>query len=126
MRRYTSGKLGPYFFALEGGIPKNPLDCYMANYPVCHWVKNAGKTAIASISIGNCATYGSPVFMSESVDKMSLKSFYKRENIKNRIINIPGCPVNHKAIWNIIIDLIDQEYPDIHLSHQKEYIRRNL
>ncbi len=126
MRRYISGKSGPYFFALEGSIPKNPIDCYMANYPICHWIKNAGKTAISSITIGNCATYGSPDSDKDSKDTMSLKEFYRRENINNPIINISGCPIIHENIWNKIIDLINIEHPAIHLMHQKEFIGKNL
>jgi len=126
IKRYVAGKLGPYFFALEGGIPINPLDCYMANYPLCHWVKNAGKTAIASLSIGNCATFGSPEYSGNSNDKISLNDFYSRHNIANRIINITGCPVTHESIWNVIIDLINCEQPSYHLAHQKEFASKNI
>lgn len=126
IKRYTTGKLGPYFFALEGAVPNNPLECYMANYPICYWIKNAGKTAIASISIGNCATYGNSDYTSNSMEKISLQNFFKRENIKSRIINIPGCPVKHEYIWDVIVDLMNTEYPGIHLLHQKEFIGKNL
>lgn len=112
--RYLSGRMGPYFFAIEGSIPKNPTDCYMANRPIVDWIKGAGKTCLLALSFGNCAIVGNPnIRIKSQRDQVSLSDFFMTEDINKRVINIPGCPVGSDSIWNLIIELVRTEYPEI-------------
>ena len=128
IRRYTSGKIGPYFFALEGSIPKDPANCYMANRPISDWVRRAGKTCLSAVSFGNCASDGNPNITSgANSNHMSLEEFFKQENINKPVIHVPGCPVGHEHIVSLIVDLVKSQYPHI-LERKKEenYILKSL
>jgi hydrogenase small subunit len=123
IQRYISGKLGPYFFAIEGSIPKNPTDCYMANRPITDWIKQAGKTCIEAISFGNCAIVGNPnIRVKSQTDQISLSDYFMKENINKKVINIPGCPVNDQSIWDLIVKLVKVEYPEIQLSKSDQIL----
>jgi len=115
--RYISGRLGPYFFAIEGSIPKNPTECYMANRPVGDWVKEGGKNCLLGLSFGNCAIIGNPnIKIKSNTDQISLSDFFMIKNINKSVINIPGCPVGNDSIWNLIIDLVSVDYPDLYIK----------
>ncbi|MBN2280751.1 MAG: hypothetical protein JXQ65_09225 [Candidatus Marinimicrobia bacterium] len=123
MKRYISGKIGPYFLALEGGIPKNPLDCYMANYPISYWVKNAARTALGAISIGNCAIYGNPGLANTTSNLYSLKEYLYMEKLFCPVLDIPGCPLNEENIKNTIINLVDAEYPGLNIKNNYDSVK---
>ncbi len=120
IRRYTSGKIGPYFFALEGSIPKIPADCYMSNRPVSDWVLRAGKTCLSALSFGNCAGGENPSSASGfNSNNMSLEEFFNQEGIDKPVIHVPGCPVGQEHIVNLIIHLVKNQFPHI-LDNKKE------
>jgi hydrogenase small subunit len=128
IRRYTSGQIGPYFFAMEGAIPKNPIECYMANRPINDWVKRAGDTCIMAISIGNCTIYGNPnIQQPVRSDNMSLADFFNQQNINKEIFQVPGCPVNDHSIWTLIVDLVKTEFPELKIAtdHPKVPAEKN-
>ncbi|MFP4548466.1 MAG: hypothetical protein ACLFQM_10055 [Fidelibacterota bacterium] len=120
IRRYTSGKIGPYFFALEGSIPKNPAACYMANRPIHDWIQRAGKTCLSAVSFGNCATMGDPNSTTKSDnDYFSLEEYFKQQNINKPVVHVPGCPVGQEHIVNLITQLVRHQFPHI-LDRKKE------
>ncbi len=128
MKRYLSGKIGPYYFALEGSIPKNnPLECYMDNRPITDWVKKAGKTCLMALSFGNCACNGNIKKENNSnLKHLGLDSFFKLENIDKKVINIYGCPIDPKSVWNLIINLVETTSADLPIQTYKKYAQKNM
>ena len=121
--RYISGNLGPYFFAMDGFIPhKNPISCYMANRPLTDWVKRAGKTCLAAISFGNCATSGNPSVKTRKNDEhIGVDEYFRKESINKPVVNISGCPINPDSLWTLIVDLVKAESIEIPIHEMKKY-----
>ncbi len=116
IKRYLNGNMGDYFFAVEGAIPKDPAQCYMANHPISEWIKKGGQTSLMGLAFGNCAMVGASNARSLSPDYFGLKEYFRYINISKNVISIPGCPIEPENIWHAILHLFKMDYPKVKLS----------
>jgi hydrogenase small subunit len=118
--RYISGKLGPYFLALEGFIPQKSSQCYMANRPLTDWINRAGKTMLTGLAVGSCAIFGNAgLKKAEHCENSGLKDYFEKTKTDKKVYNIPGCPVNSDTVRSAIIQLATANVADISLGKEK-------
>jgi len=61
--------------------------------PVCQWVVELGKKALAVMALGTCSCFGGiPGARPNPSGVKKLMDIYKEEGVKTPLINVPGCP----------------------------------
>ncbi|HBE01590.1 MAG: hydrogenase [Spirochaetes bacterium GWF1_41_5] len=112
---YINGSAGDYILALEGSIPFNmPAACEINGKPISDLLLKASKTMKAAVAVGACATNGGvPGAEGNPTGAIPLLEFYKRNNVKPFLINIPGCPVHPDWVWQTVIHLVKAGAPEL-------------
>jgi hydrogenase small subunit len=91
---------GKYFLVIEGTIPTGadgkycrPGELKGKEITFAEMTKDLGTKAAAVLAVGQCATYGGiPAAEPNPTGSKGSMDFFKDEEIKTPIINIPGCP----------------------------------
>lgn len=91
---------GKYFLVVEGAIETaNQGKCCLTGekenkeVPFTEVTKLLGKGAAAVIALGQCGSYGGiPAARPNPTSAMGVNDFFKDNEIKTPVINIPGCP----------------------------------
>jgi len=112
---YFSGKAGDYFLALEGAVPWGiPEACVIGDKTLAEHLLSAAKTMSGAVAVGTCASHGGiPAAEGNPTGAVSLKEFYKRNNLQPLLINIPGCSVHPDWVWKTIVNLVRVGVPEL-------------
>jgi hydrogenase small subunit len=113
LRRAVAGQLDPFLLVVEGSIPNekfnNKAEGYWAGFgtdeatgqpiPTCTWIDRLAPRAWAVVAAGTCSAYGGIHAMADNpTGCMGLadylgKGWKARGGTGDRIVNVPGCPV---------------------------------
>ncbi len=112
---YFAGRAGDYFLALEGAVPLGmPEACVIGDKTLAEHLLSAAKTMSGAIAVGTCASHGGiPAAEGNLTGAVSLKEFYKKNQLQPLIINIPGCSVHPDWVWKTIIYLVRAGVPEL-------------
>jgi hydrogenase small subunit len=91
---------GKYFLVVEGAVETvNQGKCCLTGeregkeVPFTEVTKNLGRGAAAVLAFGQCAAYGGiPAAHPNPTSAMGVGEFFKDNQIKTPVINVPGCP----------------------------------
>ncbi|MBM7869015.1 hydrogenase small subunit [Clostridium pascui] len=105
---------GRFVLIVEGAVPtaNNGMYCVLGEKDGRPWtmldaVKQLGPKASYVIAAGTCATYGGVPKLGANpavIKKLDTEILYGQT--KNKIINLPGCPVHPYTLTKTIIDLL--------------------
>lgn len=105
---------GQFILVIEGAVPtyNNGTHCVLTEKDGKPWtmldaVKELGPKAKYVIAAGTCASFGGvPKAGPNPTGIERLDKYILKDQTKNTIINLPGCPVHPYTITKTIIDLL--------------------
>ncbi len=112
---------GMFILVVEGAVPtaNNGLYCIIGEKDGKPWtmldaVKELGPKASHVIAAGTCATYGGvPKLGANPTMIKKLDTEILNGQTKNKIINLPGCPIHPHTLTKTIIDLLLYGMPSL-------------
>ena len=112
---------GKFSLAVEGAIPLAADGKYCVVGELDHKeitmvdiVKDLGAKAGSVLAIGTCAAYGGiPAAQGNQTQATGVMDFFKLQNIKTPVVNIPGCPSHPDWIVGSIAHLLTKGLPEL-------------
>jgi hydrogenase small subunit len=111
---------GQFILVIEGGIPtgSNGMYCVLGERNGAPWtildaVKELGPKAKYVISAGTCASFGGAPSAGGNPTGIQSLSTILGSTIRNKVINLPGCPVHPYTLTKTIIDLLLYGMPSL-------------
>jgi hydrogenase small subunit len=139
LRRAAAGRLAPFLLVVEGSIPneKNKAEGVWAAFgtdpatgqpiPTVEWIDRLSPRAYAVVAAGTCSAYGgvhamagNPTGCMGMEDHLG-RGWRARNGEGDRVINVPGCPVQPDNMTETLLYLLYQvsgQAPPIPLDDQ--------
>jgi len=110
-------KEGEYFLVLEGSIPlRISHACMIGGQPFTTLLDSALSRAEYAIGAGSCAAYGGiPAAEGNQTGAVGLVEYMKKRGmeVKNRVVNCPGCPSHPQTLITVLAHLAGVGYPKV-------------
>ena len=112
----TMGRQKDYILVVEGAIPeKIPEACTMDGRPLADILKDLIPNAAFVVAEGTCAAFGGiPSAEGNLTGAVGIHEFMAANNLpmKNRLLNLPGCPGHPITIVGTLAYLAAKGHPD--------------
>jgi hydrogenase small subunit len=106
-----------FLLVVEGSIPTKIDDaCVFGGRPVTEILKPALRNAKAVVAAGTCAAFGGiPSAEGNPTGAVGVQEFMEQQGIeiKNRLLNCPGCPVHPGCLVGTLAYVVSKGYPRI-------------
>ena len=104
---------GGYILVVEGTIPDGmPEACVFGGETLSDQLKRAAAKAKAVVALGSCAAFGGiPAAEGNPTGAVSVPDFFKKHNINQKPILLPGCPTHPDWFVGTLVHLLSFGMP---------------